>query len=77
MSGLGRVVVGYRQGDPRIGALWVEYGHRALPSSRCIADCGATVWFVPSGQDAIRHRDAEVICDVCYRRYKDQVIEAL
>ena len=66
MSGLGRVLVGYRQGDPKIQSLWDDYGHRALPYKKCVADCGATVYFVPSGQDAIRTRDPEVICDVCW-----------
>lgn len=79
MSGLHNLIVGYRQGDPKIRLLWEEHGRRALPHRRCIAGCGAVVWFVESGQDAIRSRDPEVICDVCWadRRVKDDVYAAL
>jgi hypothetical protein len=66
MGSLGRVLVGYRQGDPKIAQLWEDYGRRALPYKKCVADCGATVYFVESGQDAIRTRDPEVICNVCW-----------
>lgn len=66
MAPLGRILVGYREGDPQIGRLWEEHGRTALPHRKCIADCGATVYFVESGQDAIRTRDPEVICDVCW-----------
>lgn len=61
-----RLIVGYRQGDPRIGQLWTEHGRRALPHKQCLAGCGAVVWFVESGQDAIRSRDPEPVCDVCW-----------
>lgn len=61
-----RIIVGYRQGDPRIGELWRDHGHVALPHKKCIAGCGAVVYFVQSGQDAIRTRDPEPVCDVCW-----------
>ena len=66
MARIERLIVGYREGDPQIAVLWRDYGHRALPHKKCVADCGATVYFVPSGQDAIRNRDPEPICDVCW-----------
>jgi hypothetical protein len=61
-----RIIVGYREGDPRIRELWEVHGRTALPHKKCIADCGAVVYFVESGQDAIRTRDPEPICDVCW-----------
>lgn len=61
-----RIIVGYREGDPRIAELWDDYGHRALPHKKCVAGCGAMTYFVESGQDAIRNRDPEPICDVCW-----------
>jgi len=60
-----RLIVGYRQGDPRIARLWDEHGRIALPHKGCI-NCGAITYFVESGQDAIRSRDPEPICDVCW-----------
>ena len=74
---LERVIVGYRQGDPRIAELWDRHGRRALPHRKCIAGCGAVVWFVESGQDTIRSRDPEVCCDVCYPTYRDEITAAL
>lgn len=66
MAPAGRLIVGYREGDPLIAELWNQYGRKALPHKKCIAGCGATVWFVESGQDAIRTRDPEPVCDVCW-----------
>lgn len=69
MSGLGRVVVGYRHTDPR---RW-KLDQSIREAGRCIAGCGFGVWFVPSGQSAVRDRDAQPICDDCYQLYKDEV----
>lgn len=61
------MVVGYRRADRR--------SH--LPGATYVGDCiscGAPTFFVPSGQDAVRHRDAQIMCDEpCYQRHKDQV----
>jgi len=76
VSGLERLIVGYRQGDPRIGQLWEEHGRRALPHRKCVAGCGYYVWFVESGQDAIRTRDPEVICNICYPIHKDEIMRS-
>jgi hypothetical protein len=65
-GGIGSIIVGYREGDPKIGELWRDHGRQALPYKKCIADCGATVYFVQSGQDAIKTRDPQPICDVCW-----------
>jgi hypothetical protein len=60
-----RIIVGYREGDPKIAQLWDENRHRALPHKGCIS-CGALTYFVESGQDAIRNRDPEPICQRCW-----------
>lgn len=67
MSGLGRVIVGYPEGDVRIRLLWEENSLRAVPHKGCI-NCGVMTYFVPSGQDAIRSRDPEPICERCFQR---------
>lgn len=68
MARVERIIVGYPEGDPRIGALWSDHGRRALPHKRCIGGCGRVVYFVESGQDAIRSRDPEPICEQCWQR---------
>lgn len=67
MSGLEQVIVGYREGDPRIAELWEIHGRRALPHKGCI-NCGTMTYFVESGQDTIRSRDPEPICDTCFHQ---------
>lgn len=67
MSGLENLIVGYPEGDPRISILWEQNGHRAVPHRGCI-NCDVTCYFVESGQDAIRSRDPEVICERCWAR---------
>ncbi len=67
MSGLENLIVGYPEGDPRIASLWEVYGHRAVPHRGCL-NCGRRCYFVESGQDTIRSRDPEVICELCWAR---------
>lgn len=76
MSGLGRVVVGYRKGDRRILQL-EDQGQAVHETTRCAAGCGYPVFYVQSGWDAARFRDAEVICTECYELYKPEIQEAL
>ena len=78
MSGLEQVIVGYREGDPRIRILWEQHGRRALPHKGC-ANCGAMTYFVESGQDAIRSRDPVPVCDDCYQQpdVKRAILEEL
>lgn len=76
MASLGRVVVGYRPGDRRIKRA-EDQGHPVRVTTSCAAGCGYPVWYTPSGYDAARNRDAEVICDDCYQRYKSEIQEAL
>lgn len=70
---LGRVVVGYRSNDRQRLRLIDEYGVHSVSVGRCIASCGYDVFFVQSGQDAVRFRDAQPICSVCYERDKHYV----
>lgn len=65
MARIERLIVGYREGDPQIRRLWDEHGHIALPHKGCVS-CGVVTYFVQSGQDAIRNRDPEPICDICW-----------
>ena len=74
MSGLENVIVGYRQGDPRIAQLWEEHGRRALPHRPCI-NCGAVCWYVESGVSTIRTRDPQTVCEDCWSR--DDVKQAI
>lgn len=77
MAGLERVLVGYREGDRQIKRLKDEHGLTAVMIKRCVAGCGYPVYFVPSGVDAYMTRDPEVICDVCYPLYKNQIMAEL
>lgn len=76
MSGLGRVVVGYRN-TRELQRMLRETGQQAFPTRPCVAGCGQTVYFVRSGFDAARYRDAEPICKGCYEESKDSVQVAL
>ena len=76
MSGLGRIVVGYRN-NAALQRMLRETGQQAFPTRACAAGCGYTVFFVRSGFDAARYRDAEPICDRCYQEEKGSVQQAL
>lgn len=76
MASLGRVVVGWRPGD-RAMQRAIDQGETVRETSRCAAGCGYPVFYAYSGYTAARDRDAEVICDDCYQRYKDEIQEAL
>ena len=66
MSGLDQVIVGYRVTDrDKLRELELEHGLRAFAYKGCI-NCGQQVCFVQSGVDAIRGRDPQPICDVCW-----------
>lgn len=78
MSGLGRVVVGYRDTQrQKLHELEHAHGLRAIATTQCVAGCGYVVKFVPSGYDAARYRDAVVICEPCYKENPDAVQAAL
>lgn len=66
MSGVGSVVVGYRREDRmKLRDLELNYGLRAFRAGKCI-NCRHEVCYVQSGADAIRNRDPQLICDVCW-----------
>lgn len=73
MAGLGAVVVGYREGNRQIQRLKDEHGLDAVECGKCIAGCNYPVYFVLSGRDAIRYRDAQIMCDECYDLYEAQI----
>lgn len=75
MSGLGRVVVGYRDG-PKLERLRRGQGQECFPTRGCVG-CGRTVFFVRSGFDAARYRDASPICEECFADDRDAVEAAL
>jgi hypothetical protein len=77
MAGLGRVVVGYRQNDRRRHQLLDQYGITSVAVRNCAADCGYPVYFFSGGIDAVRDRDAEVICDECRQRYYPEILADL
>ena len=77
MSGLGSVVVGYRPGNRRVQELQDRFGLHTVAVRRCIAGCGYPVHFYSGGVDAAREKDSEVMCDVCYEHYRDQVVAEL
>lgn len=76
-GGLGRIVVGYRHGSRRIKQLEDEYGLYAVAVRKCMAGCGYPVYFVPSGIDAVRERDAEVICEECKELYYGDLLREI
>lgn len=74
MAGLERIVVGYRKGDRRMKLLEDTYGIHAVAVRNCMAGCGYPVYFYSGGIDAVRERDAEVVCDVCKELYYPDLI---
>jgi len=74
MAGLGRIVVGYRQNDRRVQRLRDEFGIEAVVVRNCYAGCGYPVWFFSGGIDAVRERDAEVVCDECRQLYYPELM---
>jgi hypothetical protein len=77
VAGLGRVVVGYRANDRRRLRLEDEFGITSVAVRRCVAGCGYPVYFYSGGVDAIRDRDAEVVCDECRQRYYPEIMAEL
>lgn len=73
-GGLGRIVVGYRANDRRKLYLADTYGIQAVAIRKCVAGCGYDVYFYSGGVDAVRERDAEVVCDECRQRYYPEIM---
>ena len=66
MAGIGRYLVGYR---PDERGRWLPGCSEA---GRCIS-CGSPVFLVASGQDAVRHRDAALVCSYCNTRWHTEL----
>jgi hypothetical protein len=77
VSGLGRVIVGYREHDRRRYQIADEYGYQSVAVRKCAASCGYPVYFVTSGIDTARAKDAEVLCDECFQRYRADIYAEL
>ncbi len=73
MSGLGRVLVGYREGDRRRLELLDRYGVTSVPVRKCAAGCGYPVYFNPSGIQAMHDQDPEVLCVECATLYRVEI----
>lgn len=69
MSGIGRIVVGHREGSRKVQQLADLYGIHCVKVRKCMAGCGYPVYFASGGIDAVRERDAEVVCEECKERY--------
>lgn len=77
MSGLERIVVGYRPGSRRIQWLKDTYGLNAVAVRKCMAGCGYPVYFYSGGIDAVRERDAEVVCEECKQEHYADLMREL
>lgn len=76
-GGIGRIVVGYRKGSRKVHELEDQFGIRAVQVRQCMAGCGYPVFFCSGGIDAVRDRDAEVVCEECKVQYYPQLIAEL
>lgn len=76
-SGVGRIVVGYRPGDRRVIENLERYGLEAHEVRKCYAGCGYPVLFYSGGVDAVKDRDAEVVCTVCKEEFYSDLIAEL
>ena len=77
MTGIERIVVGYREGSRNVQQLADLYGIHCVAVRKCYAGCGYPVYFATGGIDAVRDRDAEVVCVECKERYYPQLIAEL
>lgn len=77
MTGLGRIVVGYRKGSRKIRQLSDLYGIECVETRQCMAGCGYPIFFASGGVDAVRDRDAEVICAECKELYYPELLAEL
>lgn len=77
MAGIERVVVGYRKGSRRVRELEDRFGLHAVAVRNCMAGCGYPVYFYSGGIDAVRERDAEVVCEECKALYYPEIMAEL
>jgi hypothetical protein len=77
MPGIERIVVGWREGSRKVNELRDTFGIHAVAVRKCMAGCGYPVYFASGGIDAVRDRDAEVICQECRDLYYPELIKEL
>lgn len=75
MAGIERIVVGHREGSRRVQQLRDLYGLEAVAVRKCYAGCGYPVYFYSGGIDAVRERDAEVVCQECRDQYYPELMK--
>lgn len=71
------IVVGHREGSRRVRELADRYGIHCVMVRKCMAGCGYPVYFASGGVDAIREKDAEVVCTECKERYYPEIMTEL
>ncbi len=77
MAGIERVVVGYRSHDRRKQRLLDQFGITTVATRKCMAGCGYVVYFFSGGIDAVRDRDAEVVCMECKEQFYPEIMAEL
>lgn len=75
MAGLERIVVGHRKGSRKVAYLEDTFGLHAVEVRKCMAGCGYPVYFYSGGVDAVRDRDAEVVCEECRDLYYPELLK--
>jgi hypothetical protein len=71
------IVVGHREGSRKIYELKELYGINCVMVRRCMAGCGYPVYFASGGIDAVREKDADVICTECKEHYYPEIMAEL
>lgn len=71
------IVVGHREGSRKVQELADQHGIHCVKVRNCMAGCGYPVYFASGGIDAIREKDAEVLCTECKQQYYPQIMAEL
>jgi len=76
-AGIGRIVVGHREGSRKIRELADLFGIHCVAVRKCYAGCGHLVYFASGGIDAVQERDAEVVCTECKELHYPELMAAI
>jgi hypothetical protein len=69
VSGLGRVIVGFRP-NRRRESYYEDHGVPLVTIRACAAACGYPVLVLPGGLATMHEKDPEVVCEECAALYK-------
>ena len=72
-----RIVVGHRKGSRKVQQLIDQFGIHCVEVRQCYAGCGYPVMFASGGIDAVRDRDAEVVCTECKEEFYPNIMAEL